>query len=208
MSHSQEIIVLLDRLKKEKSKEDIDATLTLIEELANEGVDEPVLMTLLDLILETKRVVSHSTKRYLLDNCLLPRLELPVSIFLKVISGIGATRVYYQGNRKLKTKKPPTEFQISLLKWMIDNFKYFEKSLTTSGTFVLSILVKNLAYEFSRAVISQLIIIILSLNNSTQFKTFYNSEIYHNIRLLKIIIFNKWLIYTTNSHLISIYLNY
>ncbi|KAK6887779.1 hypothetical protein K4I79_001653 [Candida tropicalis] len=185
MSHSQEIIVLLDRLKKEKSKEDIDATLTLIEELANEGVDEPVLMTLLDLILETKRVVSHSTKRYLLDNCLLPRSELPVSIFLKVISGIGATRVYYQGNRKLKTKKPSTEFQISLLKWMIDNFKYFEKSLTTSGTFVLSILVKNLAYEFSRAVISQLIIIILSSNNSTQFKTFYNSEIYHNIRLLK-----------------------
>ena len=185
MSHSEEIIVLLDRLKKEKSKEDIDATLTLIEELTNDGVDEPVLMILLDLILETKRVISHSTKRYLISNCLLPRLELSMSVFLKVISGIGATRVYYQGNRKLKSKKPSTEFQISLLKWTIDNFKSFEKSLTTSGTFVLSILVKNLEYEFSRAVISQLIIIILSLNNSTQFKTFYNSEIYHNIGIFQ-----------------------
>ena len=185
MSHDEEIVILLDKLKKDKEKEDANDTLRLLEELTNDGISESVLMIFVDLILETKRIISHNSKRYILENCLSPRSELAVGIFLKIIGGIGATRVYFQGNRKLKTKKPSSELQIGLIRWIINNFKKFEKSLIVSGTLVLSLLVKNLAYEFSRGVVSQLIILLLSHNSSSQFKTYYNGEIYHRIMILK-----------------------
>ncbi|RCK55494.1 Central kinetochore subunit CTF3 [Candida viswanathii] len=185
MSHNEEVVALLESLKKGKDKEENQATLSQLEELISDGIDEPLLAVFLDAILETKRAIPHNVKQFLLENCLVPRLELSVDVFLRIIGGIGATRVYYEGNRKLKAKKPSKDIQLGLLRWIIDNFGIFEKSLVASGTLVLSVLIKNLAYEFSRSALSQLVVSLLGQSSSGQFRTFYNSEVYHNVKILK-----------------------
>lgn len=190
MSSNEEIINLLGRLNKDKTNDNNDSlenetTLNLLENLTKNGISEPLIMIILDKIIKPTLKITDKTK--LLDQCLIPNDDLSIDVFFKIISIIGVSRVYFKGDRKLKSKQLNIPLQLKLIQWIINYFQFFENNLCKSGSIVLTLLIKSLDYEFSRGPISQLIIILLNsmLSNHNQLITFYNQEIYHTINILK-----------------------
>lgn len=160
-----------------------------LEELAMLSTDlslsKEQFLRLMDILFDLKNGISIIDKRYIIHNLFYGKIsfKFPKSIIWRILSTIGMPQVYYEDGKQKILKRLALSLQVDLLEWFYELICSggIEKESLVS---VLPVLFRILAYEYPRAVIVKIIIVILSQGKIT-YNTFLSIQKIQELNLFK-----------------------
>ncbi|KAF3992599.1 hypothetical protein FT663_02252 [Candidozyma haemuli var. vulneris] len=161
MHQSSEISENLRKLF-ERGQESSDALEELTRIAASDGLSEPELNMVLDIIFDYS--LRNSLRSSLITKCLVPDGDFLIQpeVISRVLGAVGVSEVYFRNGKQFKSKRLPPTSQNLLLEWLICASHFFGKALFDELHKLLPMLFGLLSFEYSRSNITVLIVIGLS----------------------------------------------